>query len=419
MPFWIESQDCTCDPAQRADRGVVSYRGSTFCKWCRRRVEPHAVNATSMSGMTRKWTRTGHSYPHAVADGSVAPPPTPPGVSMMMLLDEPTEDRASQVFFSEFANWYGSSYLCRTCRSSLYKTVFPKGHEFEIFTDDQAHPRIAVKRVFSCAQCQRFVTSAASEDDVYPFSVEAMRDGKIAAGGNLGEPNNFEYECGSVSEYRKIVVAANVAGTTAGRDGAGFIKLGAGDPSSTSPANGRDKSRDVEKMLALGMAAHDVGDRGTARTWFSRAAELGDTSAMRYLTFLAAQDGDRVTALAWLRRAADHGEADAMYELAKIAHGAGDLASARNYYWRSAHLGSAAAMNDFGWLADKEGDRATALAWYGRAADRGDTAAMYALGALALAEGDRPTALTWLRRATALGDPAARGALQSLGEPAT
>src|SRR5690606_5275613 len=107
--------------------------------------------------------------------------------------------------------------------------------EFEIFTDDQAHPHIGIKRVFSCAQCRRLVTSAASKEDVYPFALGAMSAGRIAQGGHLTEPNNFEYECSSLAEYRGLIESADAAGTTVGR-GAGFVAVGAGRPPSANPA---------------------------------------------------------------------------------------------------------------------------------------------------------------------------------------
>ena len=37
MSLWIESQDCTCDSARRADRRVVYDKGVRFCMWCRRK----------------------------------------------------------------------------------------------------------------------------------------------------------------------------------------------------------------------------------------------------------------------------------------------------------------------------------------------------------------------------------------------
>lgn len=37
MSLWIESQECICDPDDRADRKVVYYQGVRFCQWCRRR----------------------------------------------------------------------------------------------------------------------------------------------------------------------------------------------------------------------------------------------------------------------------------------------------------------------------------------------------------------------------------------------
>jgi tetratricopeptide (TPR) repeat protein len=327
------------------------------------------------------------------------------------LSDAPIEDAVSEQFFAEFTNWYGSSYACRVCGSQLFKSVFPKGGEFEILTDDRAHPHIAIKRVFSCARCQRFVTSGASEDDVRQISVHEMPEGRIAVGGHLREPNNFEYECGSPSEYRALVSTTDAAGSTLGRDGAGFVDVGG---QATSLGNDDNESLDTDRLWNLGVEACDAGNLADARSWFSRAAELGDADSMKQLAVLAAQAGDRVTALDWLRDAADHGDAESLHQLGNVAYGEGDLVVARNCYWRAAHLGYAAAMNDFGWLADKDGDRATAVAWYERAAERGDTASMYALGGLAIARGDRTAALTWLERAAELGEPHAIRALQDL-----
>lgn len=216
MALWIEGQECACDPAGQADRGVVSYQGATFCKWCRRRVTAGSARTASNLGGLNKWTRTRFAYSSASAKGSGAPqpPPPPPGRVYLTMREGLTEDLESEQFFGKFTNWYGSSYRCRTCPSHLYKTVFPEGHEFEIETDDPNNARIAIKRVFSCARCWRFVTTAVSEDEI-----------GVVGGGYLGEPNNFEYQCKSMAEYEELIRAMDAIGSTVGRSDAGFIRL--------------------------------------------------------------------------------------------------------------------------------------------------------------------------------------------------
>lgn len=174
-----------------------------------------------------RWTRTEYSYSHTTASASDMPAFPPPGMSVLTMVDDPTEDVASEKFFAEFANWYASSYRCRSCPRHLYKTVLPEGHEFEIATDDPVNSRVGIKRLFSCAHCKRFVTTAASEDDVARATEHAVRTGGTVAAGLLGDTNNFEFECGSMAEYRDLLQTTDAIGTKVGRRDAGFIRLGA------------------------------------------------------------------------------------------------------------------------------------------------------------------------------------------------
>lgn len=181
-----------------------------------------------------QWTRTRHAYSHdlAVRSGRRASPP--PGYSSKQVIEAQAYDAASEKFFGAFGNWYGSSYGCRACPGMLHKIVFPEGGEFELLTDDPANPRVAAKRLFTCAHCKRFVTSAASEDDVANAVGGAVREGGVSSvaaftSGNLSDPNNFEFECHSMTEYRELLQMANAIGTTVGRQDAGFIRITGGD----------------------------------------------------------------------------------------------------------------------------------------------------------------------------------------------
>lgn len=211
----------------------------------------------------REWARTHNSY----SDGSSSGPllPSPPGWTRMVMRDSWGSDRALHRFFSNFRHWYPSSYRCRACTGDLWKTIFPEGRELDAATNDHNNPQVAIKRVFSCARCRLFVTSAASEAEV--------ASGR--AGGHLSEPNQLEYECGSADEYWVMVQVADAIGTTAGRRDAGFRKIPAWTPTLAPP-----RAEDRTQLLAG--AVHDGGSsaRSLARlAWECSAA--GDLRAAR------------------------------------------------------------------------------------------------------------------------------------------
>lgn len=319
------------------------------------------------------WIRTQYSYSHTTASGSDRAAFPPPGMSVMTIVDDPTEDVASEAFFDEFVNWYASSYRCRSCPSHLYKTVFPEGHEFEISTDDPENPRVGIKRLFSCAQCKRFVTTAASEDDVARATEHAVRTGGAVAAGLLGDTNNFEYECLSLAEYRGLLETTDAAGTTVGRADAGFIRVGSGKTVGEGLSDSVAVENSREALFELGYKAFKEGRLDAARDWWTQAADLGSYTAMFNLGMLAGKEGDRAKARSWYRQAAD--------------------------------LGFSEAMDDLGLMASEDGDRTSAISWWTRAADLGNPRSMHNLGAQAYMDGDEIAARRWWIRAADLGNP--------------
>lgn len=363
-----------------------------------------------MATTGQKWLSSRNTYAHS---GSMGPgaPVFPPGMPAMVMRDSLTGDAEAEKYFAAYENWYPSSYGCRTCPSPMFKTVFPTGREVEIATNDHANPAIAIKRLFTCARCQRFVTTAVPEDDL-----------GVAGGGYLSEPNNFEYLCGSTAEYQELLEATNAKGTTVGRQDAGFIrliKLPMPTPAPAFDAPPQDEAvvDRAQTRYAMGNAVYLKGDRTSARGWFQQAADGGHSGAMRNLGILAAQDGDEAAALIWFRRAAGHGDTVAMYRLGSVAYSNGDRTAARSWYRRAADLGHPAAMNGLGWLFDEDGDHASALTWYRRAAEGGDGAAMFVLGTLAAyPDGDWVTSRDWMQRAADHGEAQAMCALGVLAE---
>lgn len=73
----------------------------------------------------------------------------------------------------------------------------------------------------------------------------------------------------------------------------------------TDPTDQRDA------IMALGFLLCEQGDDEGARTWFHRAADAGNTSAMALLGILLSDQGDAEGARTWWHRAADAGDANA------------------------------------------------------------------------------------------------------------
>lgn len=104
--------------------------------------------------------------------------------------------------FRRFKNFYFSTYACPYCGNMLYKTVFPKGQEFEIYTKDNNYNNIGLKRLFTCYTDFAF------------FSAEDR----------LTDPSVFVYKTDDKDVYEEILSIMNKKGGTSGRPDAGFVK---------------------------------------------------------------------------------------------------------------------------------------------------------------------------------------------------
>ncbi|MBM3681768.1 MAG: sel1 repeat family protein [Actinobacteria bacterium] len=72
---------------------------------------------------------------------------------------------------------------------------------------------------------------------------------------------------------------------------------------------------DVQAVVELGLLAAESGDLGTAREWYLKAAEFGESRAMVSLGGLAEESGDLDTAREWWLKAAKLGDEDAITRL--------------------------------------------------------------------------------------------------------
>ena len=71
-------------------------------------------------------------------------------------------------------------------------------------------------------------------------------------------------------------------------------------------------------MVSLGTLAYEAGDLVLAESWYQKAADLGDTSAMVGLGRLAHDAGDLELAESWWQKAADLGNFDAIDALESL-----------------------------------------------------------------------------------------------------
>ena len=165
------------------------------------------------------------------------------------------------------------------------------------------------------------------------------------------------------------------------------------------------QSHDDKLQYRIGwMHLRGVGagqDEQAARTWFERAARLGNPHAQYQLAKLiladpAATPEQVAEALSWLTKAAEAGQDCAQYALGKLYRdGRGD--------------GDGGPM---------EKDVGQAVAWFTKAAEQDNSYAAFALGKLYL-EGmelpkDIPAALHWLHRSAGLGNQFAQYRLGKL-----
>jgi TPR repeat protein len=183
------------------------------------------------------------------------------------------------------------------------------------------------------------------------------------------------------------------------------------------------KGLSADAMAKKGKEAYDAQHYEAALRWFSKAADLGNTDAMRGMSWIYVNGRgvpkDIAEGMRWLRMAADRGNTDAM---TSIGYGyeqgegvAKDYAEALRWYKSAADLGDAEGMMRVGWLYEHgegvEQNYAEAMRWYERAADRGNSIAMFSIGmSYQFGHGvpkDEVQARVWIKKAAALGDTGA------------
>eukprot|EP01105_Mastigella_eilhardi_P011060 TRINITY_DN2551_c0_g1_i5.p1 TRINITY_DN2551_c0_g1~~TRINITY_DN2551_c0_g1_i5.p1 ORF type:complete len:349 (-),score=87.97 TRINITY_DN2551_c0_g1_i5:51-1097(-) len=181
---------------------------------------------------------------------------------------------------------------------------------------------------------------------------------------------------------------------------------------------------DATGMFNLGVryeAGTGVKQDGTqAVSWFRRAAEAGNTSAMNKLGVCYKKgtevEKDDPQAVSWFKSAAEANNALAMNNLGLCySNGIGveqDVKQAVSWYRRAAAAGNAKAMNNLGCSFFNghgvEKDATHAISWFRRAADAGNTTAMRYLGECyedgTGVEKDATQAVSWFKRAAEAGD---------------
>jgi TPR repeat protein len=171
-------------------------------------------------------------------------------------------------------------------------------------------------------------------------------------------------------------------------------------------------------------------DYALAQEWYEKAADRGNTLAMRDLGQLFEQGHgvpqDPTQAYIWYKKAADRNDADAM-RLVGLLYKSGlgvakDSGKMLEWLEKSAAAGNIAAMINLGNTyksgEDVPQDYGQAVSWFGKASDRGSTLAMRDLALLfeqgAGVQQDFSTAREWYEKAAATGDAEAARALVAL-----
>lgn len=194
-----------------------------------------------------------------------------------------------------------------------------------------------------------------------------------------------------------------------------------------------ERSHDDKLQHRIGwMLLHGVGvekNEAAARTWFEKAAHLGNPYAQYQLAklILADQGADAKQlrqALEWLTEAAEAGQDPAQYTLGKIyrdgIHGEKDIHKAMEYFKQAAEQdNSFAAYALAKLLLDADGEApenaVSALVWLRRSAELKNQFAQYRLGKLLLqgelAPKNVEEALRWLTASAEQGNQFAQYAL--------
>jgi len=177
----------------------------------------------------------------------------------------------------------------------------------------------------------------------------------------------------------------------------GRVPFGDLDPARAVPACQMAVQRypaEARLLFQLGRSFDKGQAHGQAMFWYSKAADLGSTLAIKNITsnYFAGTGGvqqDYLEALSWYRKAADLGDTDAMNYVGSIYyHGYGaepDQREALSWYHKAADLGDADAMFHLGSYYKEVSinqDYRDSLFWYRKAAGRGHAKAMYNIAVL-------------------------------------
>lgn len=109
----------------------------------------------------------------------------------------------TKIFFSNYAKFYPSTYMCPKCNEHLYKINFEVNKEYPIFVN-KGRSCIGMKRVFTCMKSKKF----------YTIAIDKLSDGQV-----------YSYTCKSLKEYKAILDKFNWYGTSKGRPDGGFADL--------------------------------------------------------------------------------------------------------------------------------------------------------------------------------------------------
>lgn len=164
-------------------------------------------------------------------------------------------------------------------------------------------------------------------------------------------------------------------------------------------------------LCDLAAAAEARGRLRRAYRMVQRAAELGDTRALRELSWRRQEAGDTDGAARLWELAADRGDAYVLWELGRRRELAGDADGARQLWRRAADRGDAGALGHLGRWWERNGDPDGARRLWQRAAEGGDPVSVRELASRREEAGDADGAERLWRWAADRGDGDAVGEL--------
>jgi TPR repeat protein len=199
----------------------------------------------------------------------------------------------------------------------------------------------------------------------------------------------------------------------------------AGDPQALRRAVHmlRKADRGEEAAAWLRACAETSGSPSTRRRIAGLLLEVGridevsaDTQSRAADTPMELEPGSIEEAMAWYQRAADTGDTSAMREAAELLEELQRIEEAVAWYQRAAEAGGSPAIRRR--IADlllETGRSDQAIIWYKRAAEAGDNYALWRATDLLEEQGHRDEAVTWLQARAEAGDTrAARRAVNLL-----